>query len=276
MALRATRALLRATAEAAPSRLAPSQKPTTKPTILEVERKFRRLTVPTLTNLIHHDKNNTTRSATTGTSIPRYNPLFIAVQPLPTRTIHDIYYDTPDRILSSSGAWIRRRNDAWEAKVRRAGWKGDFVNSRFEELRGARDVGRVVADVLGRTVTWDGDMEEGGFGLGKLAEFVTTREAWVVDGQFKVVRDRMDFGHEVGEVELQVEVGGSGGGDLDGDGKMHVGEEEKAALMDEMDRRIEAFMERYSWAWEEGEAVGKLTAYFEMGKRSGGREWRGD
>jgi thiamine-triphosphatase len=86
----------------------------------------------------------------------------------------------------------------------------------------------------------------------------------------------MDFGHEVGEVELQVEVGGGGGGEMDGDGKMHVGEEEKVALMDEMDRRIEAFMKRYSWAWEEGEAVGKLTAYFEMGKRSGGREWRGD
>jgi hypothetical protein len=25
-------------------------------------------------------------------------------------------------------------------------------------------------------------------------------------------------------------------------------------------------MKRYSWAWEEGEAVGKLTAYFEMVK----------
>jgi thiamine-triphosphatase len=97
------------------------------------------------------------------------------------------------------------------------------------------------------------------FGLGTLAEFVTTREAWVVDGEFRVVRDVMDFGHEVGEVELQVEVDGE---------KMSEGE--KGVVMEEMDRRVEAFMDRYGWAWERGEAVGKLTAYFEMVRRRGG------
>jgi thiamine-triphosphatase len=101
------------------------------------------------------------------------------------------------------------------------------------------------------------------FGLETLAEFVTTREAWVVDGEFKVVRDRMDFGHEVGEVELQVEVGGR-------EGEV-MGEVEKGAVMEEMDQRIERFMQRYAWAWERGDAVGKLTAYFEMVKRRGGR-----
>ncbi|AEO67146.1 uncharacterized protein THITE_2010984, partial [Thermothielavioides terrestris NRRL 8126] len=193
-----------------------------KTTILEVERKFRRLAKQPHTPHTH---------------------MFASVQPLPTRTIHDIYYDTPTRALSAAGAWVRRRDGAWQAKVRRG---GDFVRSRFEELRGERDVGRCVAAVVGieEAVVRD-------FGLGKLAEFVTTREAWLVDGKFKVVRDRMDFGHEVGEVELQVEVEGG------------IGEGEKAVLMEEMDRRIVAFMRRYAWAWEEGEAVGKLTAYFE-------------
>jgi thiamine-triphosphatase len=267
MALRATRALLRA------STLPPQTPtpPTTKPTILEVERKFRRLTVPTLTNIIHH---NTTNNPTA----QKYNPLFTSVQPLPTVKIHDIYYDTRSHILCSSGAWIRQRNGEWEAKVRRQGWKGDFVNSRFEEIRGKSEVGGVIAGILALeksgsgmgvaaaaavaagSIKWDG--EEGNFGLGKLAEFVTTREAWVVDGEFKVVRDRMDFGHEVGEVELQVDVGGDAA-----DGEM--GEEEKGVVMEEMDRKIEEFMKRYAWAWEEGEAVGKLTAYFEMVDKRG-------
>jgi thiamine-triphosphatase len=97
------------------------------------------------------------------------------------------------------------------------------------------------------------------FGLGVIADLVTTREAWLVDGEFKVVRDVADFGHEVGEVELEVELAGGGG----------MGEEEKAVIMEAMDCKVEAFMERYAWAWERGEAVGKLTAYFEMLERRG-------
>ena len=132
------------------------------------------------------------------------------------------------------------------------------MNSRFEEVKGARAVGSCVENILERDSGGVGVAagEEGrDFGLEKLAEFVTTREAWVADGEFKVVRDRMDFGHEVGEVELQVEwVEGREG--LAG----------KEMVMEEMDRKIERFMKRYWWAWEEGEAVGKLTAYFEMFK----------
>jgi hypothetical protein len=40
--------------------------------------------------------------------------------------------------------------------------------------------------------------------------------------------------------------------------------------MEEMDKWIEGFMKRYAWAWERGEAVGKLTAYFEMVMRRDG------
>ncbi|KAL2017075.1 hypothetical protein VTK56DRAFT_2598 [Thermocarpiscus australiensis] len=214
----------------------------TTTTVLEVERKFRALAVPTLlltpgssSNLKHYNYNNTLL------------PQFTSVQPLPCRTIHDVYFDDARRRLGAAGAWVRRG--------------GDFVHSRFEGLRGAEEVGRCVRGVLGLQLhlnePQEGEGDGDNFGLEKVAEFVTTREAWVVDGEFKVVRDRMDFGHEVGEVELQVVVDKGLGG------------EEKAALMEEVDGRIERFMRRYRWAWEEGEAVGKLTAYFEMVRKKG-------
>ncbi|SPQ23846.1 aea923be-eb16-4998-bfb9-11f02ef90806 [Thermothielavioides terrestris] len=242
------------------SKLSPRPPPAptspTKTTILEVERKFRRLAVPSLT--LNNSPDLPLRPLYRPEQKQPHTPhthMFASVQPLPTRTIHDIYYDTPTRALAAAGAWVRRRDGAWQAKVRRGDY---FVRSRFEELRGERDVGRCVAAVLGsglgrRCGTNAAAAEEeeeyskgeGGekvvgveeevvrdFGLGKLAEFVTTREAWLVDGEFKVVRDRMDFGHEVGEVELQVEVEGG------------IGEGEKAVLMEEMDRRIVAFMRR--------------------------------
>jgi thiamine-triphosphatase len=153
--------------------------------------------------------------------LPTQRPPSASVQPLPARTIHDIYYDTPDHSLCRTGAWIRLRNGEWQAKVRRGAWGGDFGNSRFEALRGEEAVGRCIQDIVGN-YTIGGKGGTGNFGLAKLAEFVTEREAWMVDREFKVVRGRMVFGHEVGEVELQVEVaedtgevreGGADGGD---------------------------------------------------------------
>ncbi|KAK4158058.1 CYTH-like domain-containing protein [Chaetomidium leptoderma] len=255
-ALRATRALLNLNTLPLPHHHKPTtnnnNNKTKKTTILEVERKFRRLTIPTLTNL-------------TPILRPQHSPPFASVTPLPTRTIHDIYYDTPAHTLCNAGAYIRRRDGAWQAKIRRG---GDYVNSRFEELRGASAVGRCVAGILASSSSFSSSSsssrntigtEVENFGLGVvLAEFVTTREAWLVDGEFKVVRDRMDFGHEVGEVELQVEV------------EVTAQAGKGLVMMEEMDRRIEGFMKRYAWAWETGEAVGKLSAYFEMMERKRG------
>lgn len=135
----------------------------------------------------------------------------------------------------------------WEAKIRKG---GDRTNSQLEELTDTKNIAAAVRKITGVSVG-----EEGEFGLHKMAEFVTIREQWVVDGEFGVVRDRTDFGHEVGEVELQVEVHGD------------MREEEKRRVMGEMDGRIGGFMERYGWAFGEGRAVGKLTAYFEWVKK---------
>jgi thiamine-triphosphatase len=64
----------------------------------------------------------------------------------------------------------------------------------------------------------------------------------------------------VGEVELSTAMERRGGTE-------EPSEAEKQAKMQEMDERISAFMEHYSWAFAEGEPVGKLTAYFEMQRR---------
>ncbi|KAK5660035.1 hypothetical protein OQA88_13503 [Cercophora sp. LCS_1] len=199
-------------------------------TVLEVERKFRRLAVATLTQ---HGGS----------------PPFRSLRVLPTKRVHDIYYDKSDA-LCSAGTWVRLRNGAWEAKVRKG---GDRTNSRFEELAETRDIAAAISDVTGLRATADN-----AFGLAKMAEFTTTREGWVADDEFHIVRDRTDFGHEVGEVELQMEV-------QEQEGRAPTeGEKEKA--MADMDRRIVAFMQRYSWAFAKGKPTGKLTAYFEAKK----------
>ncbi|KAL1842686.1 hypothetical protein VTJ49DRAFT_4465 [Mycothermus thermophilus] len=197
MALRRTYALLTNLSNKHPLTSAIPTQTKPKTTILEVERKFRRLTVPSLTNLTTTTTTTTTTTATTTSSSAGVcNPPFKSVVSLPTRHIHDIYYDTPRRTLSAACAWVRLRNGMWQAKVRQG---GDFVNSRFEELKGARDVGQCVAGVLGGDggggsgisgMTVDGsgrdqqfkvgareeeEEEQENFGLSRLAEFVTTR-----------------------------------------------------------------------------------------------------
>ncbi|KAK4232453.1 CYTH-like domain-containing protein [Podospora fimiseda] len=201
-----------------------------KKCILEVERKFRSLAVHHLTK-------------TSG------NPPFKSLLSLPPQKIRDTYFNDKLGLLSSSGIWIRRRNGLWQAKVSKG---GNYTNSQFEELDDMNEI----ADCVKR-VTGLGRGEEEGFGLGIMADFMTERERWMADEEFTIVRDEMDFGHVVGEVELQKEWVGDG-------------EEGKREEMRRMDLRLKGFMKRYGWAFDMGgekEVEGKLTAYFRiMGK----------
>jgi thiamine-triphosphatase len=193
--------------------------------ILEVERKFCSLAVKDLV-------------ANTGT------PAFKSIRALPQRTIHDAYYDNPSRSLMRAGIWVRQRNGQWEAKVKRG---GNYTNSMFEELAGADRVQRCIKEITGKEVATG----EPHFGLNRIAALSTMRESWIADSEFKIVLDTMDFGHTVGEVELQEEV-------------QFPGEREKRWKMKEMDGRIARFMEQYSWAFRPGVPKGKLTVYFEL------------
>ncbi len=196
--------------------------------LLEVERKFCSLAVE---NLV----------ANTG------QPPFKTVHALAQRTIHDVYYDDPSRSLIKAGIWVRRRNGFWEAKVKKG---GDFINSMFEELSGPDLVRRCVQDVTGKEAS-----EKDFFGLDAIATLSTVRQSWIADGEFKIVFDAMNFGHTVGEVELQEEFSATANAS-----KEHRIREKMA----EMDQRIEVFMNRYCWAFRPGVPKGKLMAYFEL------------
>ncbi len=208
--------------------------------VLEVERKFFALAVAELTQ---HG----------GT------PAFRALQALPARTIHDTYFDRNGR-LAAAGTWVRRRNGAWGAKIRRG---GDYTNSRFEEVHGEAvwaQVGAVLGEVSGEAPEEGEGVSNGGpntFGLLTTADFVTHRQTWVADDEFRIVLDTMDFGHAVGEVELQQTV-------LVPADDAAAAERLKQAVMQEMDGQIVAFMRRYAWAFAAGTPAGKLTAYFAM------------
>ncbi len=198
--------------------------------ILEVERKFCSLAVEDLV-------------ANTG------QPAFKNVDVLAQRTIHDVYYDDPSRSLINAGIWVRRRNGVWEAKVKKG---GDFTNSMFEELSGPDLVRRCVQEVIGKEAN-----ENNFFGLDAIATLSTVRQSWLADGEFKIVFDAMNFGHTVGEVELQEDFHFSAAANASKEDQIR----EKMA---EMDERIEVFMKRYYWAFRLGVPKGKLTAYFEL------------
>lgn len=143
--------------------------------ILEVERKFCSLAVNDLT------RNN------------GYPP-FHAIKSLGQQVIHDAYYDQSS-LLSSAGVWVRQRNGQWEAKIKKG---GNFVNSSFEELYDLRDISRCI-----RKITGVDGMEQNQFGLERIATMSTVRKAWIADREFQIVLDTADFGHTVGEVELE-------------------------------------------------------------------------
>jgi len=196
--------------------------------LLEVERKFCSLAVKDL-------------ASNTG------QPAFKSIRALAQRTIHDVYYDNSSGSLISAGIWVRQRNGFWEAKVKKG---GDYTNSMFEELAGTELVRRCVVDVIGKE-----DREKDHFGLDAIATLSTVRQSWIADNEFKIVLDSMNFGHTVGEVELQEEVQFTATANL---------EQQKREKMKEMDKRIEVFMDRYSWAFHLGVPKGKLMAYFEL------------
>ncbi|MCJ1408704.1 hypothetical protein MMC19_002779 [Ptychographa xylographoides] len=195
--------------------------------VLEVERKFAP-PVDFLSRLIAN----------------RGPPAFECIQYTGQSSFEDIYYDH-NNTLYSHGIWVRNRSGAWQAKIRRG---GDFINSQFTELSNIDDIRHLVESHSGHTGS-----KEYTFGLTEFARFVTQRRSWKVEGGFEIVYDETDFGHTVGEVELQ---------------KANTGDKENAERESEqareMDEDIKRFMERYNWAFPPGKPVGKLTAYCTM------------
>ncbi len=150
-----------------------------------------------------------------------------------TESFVDEYFDSANR-LSRSGLWIRKRDGSWEAKQRQS---GDFVRSSFYETTKVDEITKLVGTHMGGGY---GGSPETNFGLKSFCRYRTTRETFLADRRFSIMLDSTDFGHWVGEVELQTE-------------------NTATALAD-----IDIFMQKYAWFFaNDATPKGKITAYFE-------------
>ncbi|KAF1963146.1 hypothetical protein CC80DRAFT_588607 [Byssothecium circinans] len=233
----------------------PPPPPPNRSRTLEIERKF----APTPSSLALLRTNSST-------------PAFTRHEYLGSRSIRDEYFDHASGALMRRGVYLRSRDGVWEVKVRRG---GGYVDSCFEESREEGRVWGVVGEVLREEGVRE-EVDDGGKGKGDdgrtserwecgcVADIRTVRESWDVDG-FRVVVDRMGFGHVVGEVEVEVEV--EVGGDGDGNEAEDV---EKV-----MQGRIERFMGEHPDVFPRGGVEGKLSAYFRMEKERRRKEMGG-
>lgn len=224
--------------------------------VLEVERKF----APTATSIRQLDQN-------------AGEPAFESVVHKGITCFEDTYYDTPKDTLSKAGVWIRRREKlecgarrfaghkrlsprdaSWEAKVRVG---GDFTNSAFEETTDVREISALLGTLVPGSGL-DAHLGPRGGEVTEMARFVTDRTGYVVDGRFTVVIDVTDFGHTVGEVELERDAT-----EASCEGEVEVEVEDRTLAIAAMDKEIDCFMRRFLWAFPKGKPVGKLTAYFD-------------
>lgn len=218
--------------------------------VLEVERKF----APTATSIRQLGQNNG-------------EPPFESVVHKGVTCFEDRYYDTPNDTLSKAGVWIRRREKlecgvrpftgskgasppdaSWEAKIRVG---GDFINSAFREITDVHEISAMLGTLVPGSEL-DADHGPHGGEVREMARFVTDRTGYIVDGKFTVVIDVTDFGHTVGEVELERDATEASCEGVD-----------KELAIAAMDKEIDGFMRRFWWAFPAGKPVGKLTAYFD-------------
>lgn len=167
-------------------------------------------------------------------------PPFKSLAYLGTKTFRDIYYDR-DSKLSKAGTWVRQRDDIWEGKMKQA---GDYNRSQFREVQDHELIRKQVALLTG--ISGPASLA---FGLRQTADLANQRQSWLADDKFKIVLDQNDFDHTVGEVELETVIDGN-----------QV--ERSQEICKQMDQDIDAFIQKYSWAFDTSPAIGKLTAYF--------------
>lgn len=204
---------------------------------IEVERKFRYESV-----FVNRFKANSG------------SPAFASLEYLGQSTFTDTYFDDPVSTLTRQGVYVRQRGTNWQAKIRQG---GDYTNSQFRELSCPDHIGRMIRSY---NIEYSPLGTDKSFGLKSMARFTTIREAWKADKKFKIVLDRTDFGHAVGEVELEVEM------ETNNDVNEALWAAKRQGVTTQMDRQIETFMQDYSWAFPAGKPVGKLSAYFAFRK----------
>lgn len=193
------------------------------------------------------------------------SPAFGSLECLGQSTFTDTYFDDPVSTLSTQGVWVRQRGTDWQAKIRQG---GDYTNSQFQELSCPDEIGRMIKSY---NIQYSGPAlllgSDKSFGLKSMAQFTTIREGWKADKKFKIVLDRTDYGHAVGEVKLELEMEMESNKKKNNDENEKLWAAERQGMATQMDRQIETFMQKYSWAFPDGKAVGKLSAYFALKKK---------
>ncbi|KAI5288386.1 hypothetical protein KEM55_009099 [Ascosphaera atra] len=200
------------------------------------------------------------------------DPPFRSLKHIQTHAFHDTYYGNIP-VLMRRGIYVRQRDGEWELKKRQG---GDYVDSRFEEVKGRKDVLRTLYQVANevKRVAYKAprhsdakkerlliDKEKPDLGLLPWASFQTTRAQYLADEEFTVVLDTTDFGYGVGEVELQEDV------PVNPDAQPRKNSLKMRKAGERLDGRIKEFMEKYRWAFPEEKPVGKLTAYEQWKER---------
>lgn len=191
------------------------------------------------------------------------SPAFGSLEYLGKSTFTDTYFDDPVSTLSTQGVWVRQRGTDWQAKIRQG---GDYTNSQFQELSCPDDIARKIKSC---NIEYSPSGSDMSFGLQSMARFTTIREAWEADKKFKIVLDRTDFGHAVGEVELEEVM------EPNNDENEALWAAKRQGMTVQMDRQIETFMQDYSWAFPDGKPVGKLSAYFAFKKEGPSSNFHG-
>lgn len=136
---------------------------------------------------------------------------------------------------------------------------GTYNRSTFDELTDLNAIRAQILHYLPPNTSNNSNININApnFGLDILAQLTTTRQIYVADERFTLVLDQTDFGHSVGEVEVEVEVGDDA---------------EKAEKAEQAHKDIDAFLAKYSWFCQPGPVEGKLSAYFRLnGVGTGGQ-----
>lgn len=127
----------------------------------------------------------------------------------------DIYYDTNEHTISFQDLWLRQRDGAWQLKHPVQKHASKPATDQYRELESEKDIlnhlvtsEALLSDLEQRhqQLSLERLVSEGE--LVSIAEFVTTRETWLLNVKelhLSIVLDTADFGYSVGEVEMMVE-----------------------------------------------------------------------
>lgn len=107
-------------------------------------------------------------------------------------TLHDVYYDYPDYRMFKKEIRLRKRNDSFELKI-----GDDEVEGTAEEVEDEKEIQKYfqIDKPLDTFVQDD---------LIEIINYSTNRKKYK-KGDFIIDLDRLDFGYECVEIELQVE-----------------------------------------------------------------------